>query len=465
MKRLCVIIMVVLFCSAALAAPPAPDDFAFGLIVEAPGAEAIYALPLPEELYRGIYRADLGDMRMFNANGETVPHMLRRSVQKDTLKIENAPPVALPFFPVYETGVTDGGATGIHVETNESGVVVDVTSADSAAADSRLSAYLIDASALEQRPSSLYIDWTDNSTSFAVSVDVEASVDLNRWHAMARNAALVKLDFGGQRLNRQVIELPAADAKYMRLSWPPQARGARVISVQALFPDELSVNRQVRQWAVIEGRAVHEKQSAYGYEYTSDAKFPVDAVNIKLPERNSLVQAVVKSRNDEHAVWRHRGQGIFYTLMVDGALIENNPVSLDCTAERYWRLETGSESGIGSGVPALQLGWIPHEVLFVARGEGPFTLAYGSAAVKMSEQPLDAMLAVLGKKPGKNPVTEAHIKQKIVLGGEKCLLPPGPPLPWKVWILWFVLVAGVVVLGVMAWKLFKQMNAPGNPEQ
>ncbi len=462
MKRFVFVMIAIFLGSTAFAAEPEPRDFAFGFIVETPGTGAVYTLILPEEVYRRIYRDDLGDIRMYNARGEAVPHMLRRSVQKSTVKKEAEPPVALPFFPVYEADGANGSGVDIHVATNENGVVVDVKSTDSTAPGSKLAAYIIDASMLKKRPIGLRIDWTDNSTSFSVSVDVQGSNDLNRWHTMVRNAALVKLDFGGHRLNRQDITLGRA-ATYMRMSWPGQAQGAQVISVQALFPDELSINRQVRQWVDITGNAVDEKEPAY--EYKNEAQFPVDAVNLKLPERNSLVRARVLSRNDEQSKWRYQVRNLFYTLTVDGTLIENNPVSVCCTADRYWRIEAGVASGMGSVIPVLQLGWIPHELVFVARGEGPFTLAYGSAVVGTSKQPLDAMLGVFGKEKEKIFLKKARIENGIVLGGEGCLLPPKPPVPWKVWILWAVLIAGVAVLSIMAWRLFHQMNTSGKNEQ
>jgi len=457
MKSVLLSFVSVVFCSVVFAADPVSDDFAFGFIVEAPGNEALYSLTVPAELYRHIYRKDMGDMRMYNARGESVPYMLRRPGYRGITKKEGTAPVSLPFFPVHETGDMGAGVTGIHVATNENGVVIDVKSADSAVTGARLSGYIIDLSMLKQRPVGLHIDWSDNSTSFSVVVDVETSVDLNRWHTMIRNAALVKIDFDGHQLSRQVIEFPATAAKYMRLSWPRQAQGAYVLSVKALFPDELSINRQVRQWVDLRGRVVQGK--TFAYEYDNDAKFPVDAVNIKLSEHNSFMQAVVLSRNDEHSAWRYRAKGLFYNLNVDGASIENKPVSVNRSVAQDWRLETDSENGIGSSVPVLQLGWIPHELVFVARGAGPFTLAYGNTEVRMSEQPLGAMLTAFGKRSGKKLVKDARIKQKIVLGGETCLVPPRPPLPWKTWTLWAVLIVGVFILAVMAWRLFLQMKA------
>jgi hypothetical protein len=45
-----------------------------------------------------------------------------------------------------------------------------------------------------------------------------------------------------------------------------------------------------------------------------------------------------------------------------------------------------------------------------------------------------------------------------LLGGEQQLQPAPPPLPWKKWLLWSVLVAGVLAMLGMARGLYRQMN-------
>ena len=61
----------------ALATTATLQDFAYGLRVEAAGTGPIWELTLPEAVYRGVTRADLGDLRVFNAAGVVVPHALR----------------------------------------------------------------------------------------------------------------------------------------------------------------------------------------------------------------------------------------------------------------------------------------------------------------------------------------------------------------------------------------------------
>ena len=68
---LCVLIAPV------LAYALAPDDFAFGLKLPLPGPSALYELSLPQQVYQGVTRPDLSDMRIFNRAGEEVPMAFR----------------------------------------------------------------------------------------------------------------------------------------------------------------------------------------------------------------------------------------------------------------------------------------------------------------------------------------------------------------------------------------------------
>ena len=75
-----------------------PTDFAFGFRVESSGQGPIWELTLPEAVYHGITRADLGDLRVFNAADAVVPHALRLL---QAPKAAAPPPVELPIFPLH----------------------------------------------------------------------------------------------------------------------------------------------------------------------------------------------------------------------------------------------------------------------------------------------------------------------------------------------------------------------------
>ncbi|MCI5149773.1 MAG: DUF3999 family protein, partial [Candidatus Electrothrix sp. MAN1_4] len=72
------------------------EDFAYGMDLSVSGNNSIYGLLLPAEVYQGCTRADLGDLRVFNAQ-YTVPYVLRSQVSKKTKRAAQA----LPFFPSF----------------------------------------------------------------------------------------------------------------------------------------------------------------------------------------------------------------------------------------------------------------------------------------------------------------------------------------------------------------------------
>ena len=86
------------------------NDFAYGIRIDVPGGTAIGAMSLPEAVYRNTFRPDLGDLRVFNASGEPVPHMIRFSQTRQA----EAPWRSLPFFPLPEAASPEaGGVPGV----------------------------------------------------------------------------------------------------------------------------------------------------------------------------------------------------------------------------------------------------------------------------------------------------------------------------------------------------------------
>ena len=70
------IILLALAQGAALATER-PDVFAYGIPIKAGAQSALYEVEIPLAVYRGVTRSDLGDLRVFNGAGETVPHALK----------------------------------------------------------------------------------------------------------------------------------------------------------------------------------------------------------------------------------------------------------------------------------------------------------------------------------------------------------------------------------------------------
>ncbi len=149
-----------------------------------------------------------------------------------------------------------------------------------------------------------------------------------------------------------------------------------------------------------------------------------------------------------------------------GEKLLNPDLEIAPTASPRWLLRADMRAGgLGSGLPALHAGWLPHKLVFVARGDPPFRLVFGNADAApavlpvhslvpgyAADKPLPALAARLGAvqrrelpHPAPAEVVRTYFEQMDAK---------------KMW-LWGSLVLAVLVIVGMAWKLTRQLPGPG----
>ena len=435
-----------------------PQDFAYGMALNFTGQDAVYQTSLPLNIYQGTTRGDLGDLRVFNAQGEVVPHMLRQLANSSTGKATLS---KLAFFPLQGAAGAELDQLSIRVKRNIAGTLIDIGSDAKPAALSRLSGYLLDASAIRQPLQALELDWTHSSENFTGTLQIESSDDLKHWALITRGAPLASLQFGGHSLLQRRIEFPAIRAKYVRLSWPQQQAPLKLTSISA----ELAGTRVEAPltWLAVNASAVPDK--AGEYEFDLGAHLPVQRVRIELPQMNTLVQTALFSRERAADSWRQVSNAMLYKLHSAGQDLKNPDIAVAAGNNRYWLLRVERQGGgMGSEMPQMHVGWQPHQLLFVARGSPPFQLAYGSSEIKPAEFQMQNLLPSASKpSTAKDDSSDLKIQSaqtglQMTLGGEARLNPPPLPHPWKKWILWGVLSVSVLLLAWMAYRLVKQME-------
>ncbi|MCF8036584.1 MAG: DUF3999 domain-containing protein, partial [Desulfobacteraceae bacterium] len=254
---------------------------------------------------------------------------------------------------------------------------------------------------------------------------------------------------------------PPSSLNYLRINWPADAPDLRLTKVEAVFPEIQAAPD--RKWCRLEASLVSESDpEAYGFD--AKGSMPVDRVNIELPEKNSLIRAVIKSRPTRQSEWSVRQKGFFYRLFVDKTNISNDVLSIAEVTDRFWRVEvTSGTVGPGRHSPALEIGWIPHRLLFLARGEGPFTLAYGSAGLGPDDSSMKNVLHEIEEANKSDMTGKAALGRQLELGGDAALIKRQPEFDWKTWLLWGILTAGVFFLGFMAFRIYRQMNPGQSP--
>lgn len=426
---------------AATATLSTPRDFAYRMEVKGTGEAAAYRVTLPLAVYQKIVHPDLADLRVFNGNAEQVPFAVERPAAGTVASAATA----LSIFPLKDDSEATLDAVRVTIDSGKGAVNVQTGGLNPQAA--RIDSYLVDGRALDVPVSALRLEWPQDAPDFAGRIKVEASDSLTGWRVVAGGAPVANLHSTADRLVEQRVEFPPTKAKYWRLSW---AGPAAPFVLTSIFgePAKQSVDALHASMTVAAASPVAKPGE---FQYDLGATAPVDRVNLELPELNTVVDVELLSREHPQDGWRTVKHSGFYRLRSEGEELRNGPVSVIPTTDRYWLVRTDPrQGGLGTSAPRLVVEWVPHEIVFVARGAGPFSLAYGSSVA----QPAAVSLAML---PGNVAIAPASLSQPTSSGGESLLLPPGTPFPWKTPLLWLVLVVGAGLLGWMAYRLSKDV--------
>lgn len=420
-----------------------PEDFAYRMRVAGTGDAAAYRVALPLAVYQKIVHADLSDLRVFNAGGEPVSFAIERPAGGTVSNTATA----LPLFPLKDDSSATLDAVRVTIESGRG--AINVQTGTPAPASGRIATYLADGRAVEAPVAAVRLEWPEDAADFAGRVRVEASDNLGDWHVVAEAAPIANLHSSPGRLVEQRVEFSSNKARYWRLSWVGSAAPFVLTSVLA-EPAKQNVDAHHVSLNV---SAAAEKNAPGEFAYDLHAHLPVDRINLDLPDVNTVVEVELLSRARITDPWRLVRRGGFYRLKSDAEELRNGPVSVALNTDRYWLLRTDPKGGgLGRVAPHLIVEWVPHEVVFVARGTGPFFVAYGSATA-------DATSAVsLAFLPKNVSITPASLSDPEPLGGDLRLRSPPAPYAWKAALLWVILIAGAGLLAWMAFRLSKDVK-------
>ena len=451
------------FATPALAAGERPEAFAYRMqLTIAPGA-AFYRLEVPLAVHQGSTRSDLADLRVFNDAGEVVPFGFARGMEAAA----TAPLQAkLPIFPLYSAATMGDPATlDLQVRQGPDGTLVSMTTRGAphgVGPQQAVSGYLIDASGNRRAIGALALDWASTDAGVNTRVGVEASDDLKTWRTVVAGAPVLDLQFAGQRLQQQGIALERVQARYFRLLFagPPVTLSGVTAT---LVPDTPEAPRRTLTAA---GRALPGQSNEFQFDL--GAAIAVDRVAFVLPQVNTVAPAVLLARDQQSEPWRVVTNTVVYRLAGAAGEISSPALSIAATGARYWLLRVNPGSGgIGSGGLQMLAGHVPRHLVFVARGSGPFMLAYGKRS-RAGEKDLvaSAALPLASLMPGYQTGTEfslpaAQTGAQVTANPAALQSTIADRFNLRNLALWAVLITAVLALALMEWRLARQMNKGG----
>lgn len=464
--------MLLLPLSVLASEQPQPDDFAAALSLEGIKSKtAIHRVRLPAAVYTGSVRSDLGDVRIFNAAGHPVPQLLRRP---QSVVHHNERRRQLAIFPLYqENGELNSDNLRLQLQQGMTATTIRVTAEKETKQKQRVNGYLIVVPREVKTIDALDLDWPESMNDVMASATVDMSRDLNSWQPLVKKAIVTRKFFNEKTISQQRIVLhpalkvpsPQNDSPlYLRLLWINPAHGIDLRSISGI--SRITTEKKTEyHWQSLLPESRPQLETGI-YEYDSHGHFPVDSIRLHFSHLNSAYTVDIFSKDEPEHVWQLCYHGTFSHLGEIDSGEQDVTLSGVPRRSRYWQVALRASMLELSEGPTLKLGWRGDELLFLAKGQPPYILAYGAASLTHEQlarqSPL--LLDILAKKP-LAPLQDVLCGKEFVLGGDARRRPPASSLPWKIWSLWVLLVAGVAVIGWMAFLLFRDRSGIGKRER
>ncbi|TVT83320.1 DUF3999 domain-containing protein [Pseudomonas sp. H3(2019)] len=426
-----------------------PADFTTQVPLSLSGEGPWYRLDLSLAVQLNARQTDLSDVRVFNAAGEVQAYSLAReqAQSRESLVVNN-----VKWFPIYDSVSASEAVPSVRVQSSANGTLVDVQpSTPLKAGEEVLRGWLLDASAIKAPLQQLILDWTSERDGFQ-RFSIEASDDLQHWQPWGEGQ-VARLSFADERVEQHEVSLPGQSARYLRLLWKtPQA--APALTSAQLQSASSSYLPQPLVWSE---PLAGSSTKAGEYTWQLPMGLSVERLQVELSQANSLAPVTLSGRRESSLPWQPLSSGLLYRLTQNGQEVVQNELQVAGHVVQQLKLTVDERGGgLGTQAPTVRYAVRSTQVVFLARGAGPYTLALGSATVKTASLPLSTLI------PDYSPKRLATLGQAkvdgavVVTSPAAAVAPIVPGANWKKIGLWAVLLLGVAGLAGMAFSLLRK---------
>lgn len=429
-----------------------PADFTTQVPLSVTGEGPWYRLELPLSVQLNARQADLSDVRVFNAVGEAQAYALARESARSN---ETRTLTEVKWFALYNSVDATETAPSVRVQSSTSGTLVEVQpSSQLEAGEEELRGWLLDASAIKAPLQQLILDWTSERDGFQ-RFTIEASDDLQHWQSWGEGQ-VARLTFSDERVEQHEVNLPGQSARYLRLLWITPHSAPTLTSAQLQSANTRNLPLPLVWSQALAGSSV----KAGEYTWQLPMGLNVERVQVELSQPNSLAPVSLAGRRDSSLPWQSLGSGLLYRLTQNGQDVVQNQLQLSGQIVQQLKLTVDERGGgLGDQAPTLKFAMRATQLVFLARGPGPYTLVVGNSAAKAANLPLSTLI------PDYSPQKLATLGRALVDVGAVATQPSAgatsAPVDshWKKFGLWAVLLLCVVFLVAMAFSLLRKPSA------
>ena len=427
-------------------------DFSTQVPLSVSGEGPWYRLELPLSVQLNAQQTDLSDVRVFNAAGEPQAYAMARATAQSA---QDRNVTEVKWFPLYNAADDTERAPSVRVQSSANGTLVEVQpSSQLEAGEEVLRGWLLDASAIKAPLQQLILDWTSERDGFQ-RFSIEASDDLQHWQSWGEGQ-VARLSFAEERVEQHEVGLPGQSARYLRLLWNAPQAAPTLTSAQL----ESASTRSLPLPLVWSQPLAGSSAKAGEYTWQLPMGVNVERVQVELNQPNSLAPVTLAGRRESSLPWQSLSSGLLYRLTQGGQDVVQDELQLSGQTVQQLKLTVDERGGgLGAEAPSVKFAVRSTQVVFLARGAGPYTLALGNATVKAANLPLSTLI------PDYSAAKFTTLGKAAIDGG--AVVTQAPPAVaaatadtnWKKFGLWAVLLLSVLFLAVMAFSLLRKPPA------
>jgi len=429
---------------AAAAHADAPLPFAMAYPVNAtPGAKA-YVVELPQDAYAWA-RLDGGltDVVVVDVQGRQV------AAGPYSAAAPTSHPVTLDT-PLLAVPQSAGGIAGARIQRSTNGDIVIEPGAAPVSGVPR--DWLFDA---RQSIAAERLEFAPTDHDASITVDIDASRNLQDWMPLVRGASIVTLGKGDGAVDARVVKLAGIPARYYRVRvtngeapWPEATTS--MVTLSGTVEDASAKDEAARRWLDLSASDTKASGQGVDYDYRLPAALPVSALRVMLGAGDNV------ARFDAIAVEGTMSGEQLGTLVVTPGQDGGGRHPLEVAPGRRELLRLHSATPLREA-PRLSVGWRPDRFVFLPEGNGPYRLLVGSRSARRPAWPIDDAIAALRKDggPGWRP-DPATVDTGQELAGRAALDAGDAPFDWTRPLLWVVLLLGAALVAGMALSLLRK---------
>ena len=364
------------------------NDFATRADVIAPPGASIVRAALPATSIAALRGATGGDLRVFNASGMSLPHALI-DASTETVARADTPGQRLVALPIYaSTTSTTSGAPTLRIEEGPTRRVIEYSSTKATSATQQQPrGLLFDARKIDTEVRAVELEGT-LPTATIVKVSLDISADLKSWRVLVSDAPV--FDFGNEGPSNRRVALPVAQTfkdHYVRLTWSAPD-GLPIVAMNTV--GAVSVKAVPRTAIMLDAPVMTSDNAA---EWTLSSGFRASGLRLQTTAGNALMPVRILTRARAGDPWQPIASTVVYRLAgTNGTDGVNPPLPINATLASQLRVEALRGYSL-TGVPlTLALEYPPLQVLFIATGDGPFSISTGKSGLETAALPVATLM-------------------------------------------------------------------------